>query len=90
MYRGEPRQRLRNDEHFQCPAVAAQSGFAADVLEAWNWSQDGRSLRDVEPNPSAAMVEGLLLLAGEIDDREKQRQRDRDRDMEMEGGDGAG
>lgn len=76
--------------HYRCPAVAAGEDWVDGVMTCWNYAQDGRSLRDVEDHPSAALVEAMVLLANEINDREAQRRKDRAVEDEIRRGRGAG
>ena len=70
--------------------MAAGEDWVHGVMTCWNYAQDGRSLRDVEDQPSAALVEGLVLLATEIGDRESQRRKDRATEDDIRRGRGTG
>jgi len=76
--------------HYRCPAVAAREDWVRDVLNCWNYAQDSRSLRDVEDQPTAALVESMVLLATEIGDRESQRRVDREIEESIRRGRGTG
>lgn len=58
--------RFEKDEHLYCPPCAARAPWVGDVLEVWRWTKAGRELRDIEPAPSAALIDGLLTIDAEI------------------------
>lgn len=70
LYPGEARARFREDEWTRCPDVAVRDPWLVDLVELWNYSQDGRGLRDIEPHPSASVFSGFAVLQHEIRDRE--------------------
>lgn len=70
LYPGEARARFREDEWTRCPDVAVRDAWLVDLVELWNYAQDGRGLRDIEPEPSAAVFTGFSVLQQELRDRE--------------------
>lgn len=49
-----------------CPLCEASSPWVSAVLDAYEWTGRGQRVDDVVPYPSAAVVDGVLLLTREL------------------------
>lgn len=60
-----------------CPTCAMHEEWVGAVAAAFAGLQAGLALTDVAPEPTQALVDGVTLMAAEVDQRNAQRQRDR-------------
>lgn len=74
-----PDARFDDDPHLGCPDCASRERWACAIVEAWLWTRGGRGLADIVTKPSAAVVEGVLLLEAESGAMEARQLRDRAR-----------
>lgn len=49
-----------------CPICEASSSWLGAVLDAYEWTGRGQSVDTVIPCPSAAVIDGVLLLTREL------------------------
>ncbi len=66
--------------HPDCPEPGARQAWVGDMIDAFNWQQNGASVRDIEPNPSPALIDGVLHIARERDALSARRRRDQARE----------
>ena len=85
LYPGEAG-RLADDVHYRCPAVALHEVWCAEVRSVWSYIADGRSLLDVEPAPSAALIEAITLVGDELRAVQERERRDAENDARRAGG----
>jgi hypothetical protein len=60
---------LGADEHdglLACPVCEASSEWVCAVLDAYEWTGRGQRVDDVVPSPTAAIIDGVLLLTREL------------------------
>lgn len=54
------------DELDGCPVCESATPWAAAVLDAYEWTGRGQRVDDVIPCPTAAVLDGVLLLTREL------------------------
>jgi hypothetical protein len=56
----------QHDGLIACPVCEASSEWVGAVLDAYEWTGRGQRIDDVVPSPTAAIVDGVLLLTREL------------------------